>query len=648
LSKASSQQAPVAFSERPVTVYEMPLKAKILHCERVVLKFGDNSVDIGALCYLRRPDSAMYRRKWNQGRQVDLGSFDAARANQIRDVITQLSERISAGGSRMRTAEDTAKGLIRFMDWADQSGHKDVLSGQKAPYEGFRAYVHFLRERVNRHETKPSTGANSQHTVLTFLERFTGLHDLHRGINLLNNPKNSGGGTEPPAEEDLARSQGLCDALFTGLSDFVLNESRYPFRLPMPKSLGWKDDFLWVFPTRKWCMPPHFWESRKQLKSGYWAYDYAQGRLATLDEMRQHYGSQRRASIPLKNAEALITKANADPRHIWRIMAAMLAHNALVFLFIADTGWNLAQVLDVGWNPKITIGTAQQGFREIKYRAGGNPVSIVIRHTFLPHFKRFLELRTYLLNGQPHDKLFLTLGTNGLGSPGDMKASRLASFYQTLRMIDPSLPWVLPKKLRAATQDYLIRNTDPETSAVIMGHSKETSSKNYSAGSKTTQYGEMSNFLDKVLEKAHNKIIVLKKDEPVPNGLDGAVGTCANFNEPHPFADNVPVKPDCIHPDGCLFCANHRVHPDEKDTRKLASARYVVCQITYLPGSEAHFRPVHDRIQSLLDEIKSRDGNEEMVDRVVREVDEGGELDAYWETKLALVNDLEISYDDGV
>jgi hypothetical protein len=61
-----------------------------------------------------------------------------------------------------------------------------------------------------------------------------------------------------------------------------------------------------------------------------------------------------------------------------------------------------------------------------------------------------------------------------------------------------------------------------------------------------------------------------------------------------------------------------------------------------LPGQEAFFRPVLERIQAIIDEIAKREGNSVMVDKIRREVEEDGELDPYWASKLELLINLEL------
>src|SRR5207253_5824849 len=129
-----------------------------------------------------------------------------------------------------------------------------------------------------------------------------------------------------------------------------------------------------------------------------WAYDYSNGRLATIQELLPHYGS-RNAWGALFRAQSAIAAANADLQNRSRRDRAMVAHNAFVLMFIANTGMNLAQVLELSWCTDYEVGVERQGFRAMKGRAGNKAVHFEITAAFLPKLKRYLALRHYLLNG---------------------------------------------------------------------------------------------------------------------------------------------------------------------------------------------------------------------------------------------------------
>lgn len=635
------------YSERPIGVFDIPLAEAValLRPEEAMLRFGRDCMDVGALCYLRRSDAR--RKGSNDGRHhprlVDLGSFDPHRAKQVMTLIYHISALVTEGGYRVQTVHSEVGTLIRFVDWADTNGQFGALSGNGATYAAFGGYVGYLRERVNRDEISLSSACKEQWMVHKFLAGLTGLHDLHRGLNMLDTKGVVQDHTEPPPESDVAKAESLCEALFLGFSELVLDKKPYPFKLPMPKYLGWEEDFLWVFPVRRWCMPPYQLEIRHEFDKPFWAYDYQKGRLATPEEIRPHYRDPWTSRWLVENAEEVLAAANTDFLHSHRIKSAMSAHNAFMVLFLGQTGMNLSVACALQWGTEYVVGTAQQGFRELKWRAGGKVYSTVIRMTFLPLFKRFIELRAYLLDGRPCETLFFTLGSNRQKAPGPATHNAVETTYSTLQLLDPEIKWVRARKLRAAKQDFHIRNSEPAIAAQVMGHSEETATKKYSAGSKTTHYEEVSAFFDKVQQAAVSKAVILRPNEELPDGREGHVGSCAKFQCPQAISDQVPVQPDCDKLEGCLFCDKHRVHPDERDTRKLASCAHVLQQATYLPGAEVYFQPVLERIQSILDEVKALEGNAEMVVRVIREVDEDGELDPYWAEKLALLNELEIA-----
>lgn len=644
-----SKSQPPVFSLRGIEVHDVPLNLNVamLHPENVVLRYGVKTIDIGSLCYLRRSEKP--RKNSNNGtvhpRMVDLTSIDTERREQVQSLITFASEWVTSGGYRLVTAFDHFKQFSRFVDWADQVGYPDAMSGSDATYASFRAYVADLRERVNQNKLGERTATDYQWNTHLILSHWLGLHDLHRGINMLAALKRNRIRTEPAAEDDLGRLESLCEALFIGLSDLVLTPKSYPHWLPMPKYLGWAEDGVWVFPAPIWCLPPH----QRDKESEYFIkhspiYDYAKGRLRAPEEIRQHYKTMAFTRFFIKRTQRKLDKANEDAYSFFRGRAGMVAHNAFVFLFLGQTGMNTAVAIDLPWGETYEVGTAQQGFRQIKWRAGGKWYPAVVRSKFLPLFARFMELRKYLLNGSACDTLFFSLGTHRKDGPSRMDAKRFDQYYKTLRKFDPSLSKISPRVLRATKDDYHLRHDDLSITSKIMGRSEETTRTKYAAGSKTTHYNEMGDFLDGVKQASINKTVVLNNGVVIPNGTDGHIGTCTRLNIPNPIADKVPIQPDCTKQEGCLFCDKHRVHADEKDTRKLVSCAFVVEQVIYVPGAEKYFRPVLGRIESILDEIKGREpGNVEMVKQVTESVEEGGDLDPYWAAKLAVLESLEFT-----
>jgi integrase len=634
------------FADRPFTVYDLPLQQRetIQRPENAVLRVGRWSLDAGSLCFTRR---SRVHRPSRMGQlspcQVDLTSLRPERIPQVHAFIHFLSDRLSSGGYRAESIYGQWGVFKNFLNWCDDSGHFDAMAGGPSTHRAFKGFVDHLREQVDSHARRLSGAWDVQCGVEALLREFLGQTDLRRGTNLLQRKLSDGIPTEPPAEIELARLLALSDALFNGLTDFVVERENYPYRLAMPGYLGWKDNHLWIFPEQLWCMPPYLIEQRDSLRRKSRNYDYEGGRVITLDEALSIYSPPSRARSEVERTTEILASANRDPYHHHRLKAANLAHNAFVVLFLAQTGLNMGVASELRWGIEdIEVGVAQQGFRAVKWRAGGKEVSVVVRSAFLPVFRKYLSLRKYLLAGRPFDHLFMAISLDGSKEPRRMSSHAIDYYHLVARRIDPSLPSIKVRQLRSAKQDFHISRSDPSTAALLLGHTEETATTVYSAGTKSRQYTEVSEFLEKLSQSAARRAVVAPT-EVIPNGIASHLGGCVGFEQPAPISDDIPITPDCAKQEGCLFCDQYRVHADNTDVRKLASCAYVIEQTAVVPGAESYFRPVLERINALLKEISLVDGCAEMVTTVIHDVNVKGELDPYWVEKLNLLTELEIA-----
>jgi hypothetical protein len=640
------------YRERVLERYDFPLaqEVNILHPERALLRFGTFTINFGALCYLARSaDSRRMGHGRHGSRPVDTCSFSSARAGMIRKVISHLSDEVTHHGIRMSTIYVYAGTFSTFLDWADRNGHSAVLNEVNAAYCAFRAYNGHLWDRVRGSSISVNTATKCQNCVLRIVSEVMGIDNLQSGINLIRGNFQASEPATPPCERAQAKSLSLCHSLFNGFADLVLNGKQYPYRLQMPKYLGLDRDFLWVFPSIRWCMPAHIVAKRTELGNPYWANDYENGRVANADEIAPHYSvnsesatDARKISVAqsgVSKAEASIEAANNDPMHFHRRNVAMLAHNAFVLLFIANTGMNMAQVRELRWSGEYKVGAERQGFRAVKWRAGGSTISVEIQLVFLPSFRRYLELRAYLLQGASSEHLFFSIGRNCAESPKAINERLIVGLFKTLKMLDESITVVLPRQWRAAKSDWFLRTTDPAITSEALQNSEATVLKHYSTGSPMRALEEMGKFFAQVSEAALKKTVV-SNGSGQETATEGPVGACVAFGIPNGYTTNVPVTPDCKRPEGCFFCEHYRVHADAEDTRKLLSCRYCILHVSQSEAAQDFFRPILYRIQTLLDEIGSRKGNEGLVERVQREVETNGELTPYWAQKLAFLMEL--------
>ncbi len=635
---------PTVFAARPVVILDLPLapNTRLLHPEQVMLKVGRFVHDVGAFCYGVRSNKS---RKANDPRDVILASFRKERVRQIRQVITVFSMFLEEGGKRPVTVVHHLIHFKTFMDWADTNGCPDCLAGGDATRQAYRLYANDVEDRLRRHEFESANGFHLQSGVLTVLEAVTGLIDLGKGVRFIRNRSGSNGGTEPASQHDFAHALALNDSFFQGLCDLILENQPFPFRLTMPKFLGWEQDHLWVFPTVRWFLPPHQWgEAREQMGHSNWTCNYEQGRLATVEELSPKYSGSDRikhgsARFGLRQAAKGLASANSDARDHYRRMLAMTAHNAFYFLFLANTGGNASPVADIETDGVLDVATANAGYRTTKWRAQGKEVSLIVPVAFVPALRRFMELRRYLLNGQEFPHLFLTLGGGKRDDPAQINLTATVTNYKLLRRIDPQLPKMSPRKIRATVSDYYHRKHDAVIEAAVLQHQETTAEKSYNAGTEAGQHTELTLLMEKIAQKAQQKVVangtVINDARVLEDG-----GVCPSYGQPESISSDAPVTPNCK--TGCLFCAKRVLIAGEEDTRKVASAACLMEQLIIGPKSEAEFRPQIVKCDEDLAKIRAFEGCESMVDRVKKDVFENGNMTPYFADKYQLFLELGI------
>jgi len=533
--------------------------------------------------------------------------------------------------------------FCKLLDWCDARELPFIFESKHALRAGFRAYLDELRDRVARHEISQNSAAKDQLFLVPLLSEVGSDDALVHGVDLLRIEKSAVVRTQPPTEEAQGRLLALASSIFEGLSELVLDNRPYPYAIEVPKSLGAKNNQLWVFPNRKWFMAPHEIARRDSLARGMWAFDFENGRINTVADICHRYSwdpaktrREQPAETVISSAKRAIRAANDDRNHPCRRNAALSAHNAFIVLFLAHTGMNWSSVTSLPWGEgEPEIGVERQGFRTVKHRAMGETVSFEIQPIFLSSFRRFLKVRDYLLAGEPFERLFLASGAS-VRKVTPLARKTLTSIVESLRRIDPELTPIMSKGWRAGKSDWLVRNVDPSTAALVLQNSEYTVLQAYSEGSAATQADEMGDFF------ASLDGLVIARGAAVAGAVDAALGVCTSYGHPSPMRGSL-IPADCTAMEGCLFCDKLRVHADERDVRKLLSCRLCVDKVAqYVDGdkkADASLTAIRERIDALLAVIEAREAG--IVAKVTEEVSHG-ELDPYWASKIELLLDLEL------
>jgi hypothetical protein len=621
-------------------------KTKIIRPEQIILRFGRLYIDIGALCYLSRSRAP---RKPAQPLSVDKSSYCAKRAGQIGVAIKRLSIMLKDGAFRLSSIYGMVRRFRQFMDWADDNAYHDCIDGAQEAGIAFRLWAEHVYEQFRHHKLASGSAASLQSDVCELLEQITNCENLRRGVRFVSS-RNRGEGSEPASEYDFAQVLALNQSLFDGLCDLVLENLPFPFKLKMPGALGWKDNHLWLFPSHRWHLAPHLWgAARENLAYPYWAYDYENGRIASVEEIAHHYGKKGRRNRGRENARRAITealahvdRANTDARHRVRVDLAMVAQSAFLFLFHANTGCNSAVAREIETDGSVDAATLNQSYRVIKMRAQGREISVICPAVFMPSLRRFMELRKYVLNGKSCPFLFFALGirTKSIQSePEKIYSSILHCHYEDIRRIFPAIPRISPIKIRATVNDYYRRMHDGYISSRVMGHSEAVADRSYLAGSPVDHHDEFTLFLDAVSNSARKQKVVSPGETPKDARSLEEGGKCVSYGKPEAITNALPI-PDCKQ--GCLFCVNRVLVANEEDVRKVASAAFVMEQLISGSLSESEFRPKILKCDQDLEEIASFNDNKSMVLAVKRDVYEKGNLTPYFADKFQLFLELGI------
>ncbi len=639
------------FSARPMVMLSLPLDkhTRIMYPEQVILKIGDNYHDIGALCYALRSYKI---RKPGQPREVVTSSHIKGRPKQILQLIKSLSNLVTDGGRSISTTGRYANHITKFMDWADTRNLHDCLAGGETTRYAFREWATYTRERYQRQQFSERHHNLLLTCISDLLEATTGVENLMQGIRKVKQRKNPNGGTEPLALRDFTYAVALNQSLFDGLCDLLLENRPFPYKLKLPVSLGLAESHLWLFPTNLWRLPPHLRDDTIRTKMGAkasWSYDYENGRLATVDEIENRYMGnsrceQRRcARKAIKDAAAQLEEANTNVQNTWRFMLGMVAQRAFLFLFFCNTGGNVQVVRDLETDGSIDAAVQNQKFRGLKWRASGKEVTLVAPATFTFRLRRFFELRQYLLQGRKTPYLFFGCGKRNNQPPARISNHEMEQHYTgALLNIDPQLPRMSPRTLRASVDDYYLRLHDSVVAAAVMGHTVETEEKKYARGSANDHHEEMSIFMASVSESARRqRVIPLKDVRPDIPPLEQG-GRCDRFGYPEAMTAHAPVQPNCKDSQGCLFC-NHRVLiAGEVDARKIASAVYVMEQLILGPKHEEALRPSIAKCDEDLEKIAAFPNCRVMVEKVRKDVYQRENLTPFWADKYLLFLELGI------
>jgi hypothetical protein len=282
-----------------------------------------------------------------------------------------------------------------------------------------------------------------------------------------------------------------------------------------------------------------------------------------------------------------------------------------------------------------------QEFYDVKFRAVGLPITLRIEKKGYQLFKKYLKLRSWLLNGQKFEYLFLSLSTNHTGYPKQLH--RQTNYGHHLYLKDKGFLSPLSSSLR----DQQIRNANThflrdrgylsKDVADNNNHSVEVSEAIYSTPPIEKQVGELSDFWS-ACEGSLNHITEIKPEDKQPI----TAGSCSTIDKtpiPISIMESPPITPNCKTPQGCLFCIYYVCHADEEDIRKILSLLFVI-QIIIDKTIDFEFADETNnlliiRVEYILNGISALSNvHDQLVSQLKNEVLNDGVLTDFWNTRL--------------
>lgn len=606
--------------KKNVLIAPIDANLNIINPGQCVLKVHGKNIDIGALCYLER-------HKSNTGYTVNDSSISSERYGEVRKLIQFISD-LSETSLSIVSITSRYNNFAMFLDWCDDNSRHNALRSYKDARASLASYIAYLLELVKTQKLHNNTAARYQYDAIIVLRDCFGYENLEQGLNLLKKSNRAITNTSAPDERDQGKVLALSLSLFNGFCKEILSNSNYPFLISLPKGTGFENDQAWVFPSSRYVLHPSL---RDTPEIKHKAYNYIEGRVYTVDEIKSRFASKASARTSVRSAQRVLKKNESEVTSI-RLSHAGIAMNAFLVLFVANTGMNWSEISRLTWRNTYEVGVDSQGFREIKYRAFDRTVTFIITSSFLPYFKTYLELRDYVQrHTEKTNLLFFTISHRSAFKPRKLGVTKLPVICRSFQLFDPSLPIISAKEWRATKSDYLVSNADLQTASVLLQSEERTVQDHYTKGSRSKGISEISDFLERVVSKVKQQ----NKDNLVV--VESALGKCDSPGNPSP-ENKSPIVPDCKKGEGCLFCTHYGVHADEVDIRKLYSCKFCIESTSHLCGSVDYYLKVFgaalERIDALLKSFKHlSDNHNKLVVRIEGEVYEDGDLDPYWETK---------------
>jgi len=537
---------------------------------------------------------------------------------------------------RQKSFQAVYRSINACFQWSDDNGHSSLLFSAQKTRNAYFDYTVFLDSQIKLSRMRPSTA-----TVLqTHFKRIVSIYwtkkagDILSGIPTLFFDR---GDKDLPYEKEIGQYIDVSLALSTQMSAAIIGNK------PFPWVLSFGDYDAAIFPGGHKPKTP-FSSNIPEVRHS------TEPRLKTLDEFlaeapKGGKSNRRNRKHRFQEAQAGLEKNNSDSRSYFRMLHAGRSMRAYLVLIQIITGATASELLSIEYDDDEYVlenDVIKKEFSSVKFRAAGKIVRYPLGKIGLDLLKQYLNLRSWVLNGESHEFLFFKLDKVRASDPWTInRFDKVFSspYIRSLRGV--YLPADAPNVAKFGRQykSLLLHTLKIKSSVVarLLNHTESTNSSVYSNVSPDIQHNEMAAYWESV-RAAANVIKVI--DDSGSHEKSVAGGHCDNFENPSAVMEAPPIEPDCKIQQGCLYCQHYVCHADEADVHKLLSLKYVLSEVRIFSSDIEHaeklFRDLSIRIEFVLDGIKSKSADHfALVVKMERRVFELGELTPFWEMRMA-------------
>ncbi|WP_421717137.1 hypothetical protein [Arcobacter arenosus] len=433
-------------------------------------------------------------------------------------------------------------------------------------------------------------------------------------------------------EEELNESLSFCYQFFDQVADFCLKEKPFPYKIRL------LDKYALLTPD--YVKRGNILSTFKNDKNAniYWSIE-----KETLNSLEEITKSIKGSSIKNKSKyikrmtftyNTLLKKCNEENLQ-QRLDLGLRAIKAYFLVLLDITSMNDSTLASLPWDNDnfISESTDQLKLRNIKHRSH-KEVLFTIQSIFIKSFKKFLELRRFVLNGYDVDTLFFIKTGDKAELKNDYKKGGYGkNAHKTLVSIYPDLKFFGSQKQRKHAKRWSMNKTNGQTFIVAawLQHTPKVSELHYPSES----IHESQKQINEYLEFQHKITMNVTVEQ------SSSVGACISLGStPEKDSINIQIKLDCKNKMSCLFCSYYRIKPIADDIHKLLSLEYVINRHSILHArSKEQFQeimgPILKRIDLLFQTMKViHPETITIINETRKDVFDKQNLHWYWEKRL--------------